>query len=182
MHNHITQTKETKNKHTWENSNHNNDKINTNANTVVINPFSHNNINSDTQTPSNSNMNANNNQQHHNHKQRINFIINNKYLIHPDIDIDRMDTNHLILFDKYESLLQLNKNNENNNIFYSIRSDLYFNDPNPIVSPVIDKGKIKHYKLTFQSIDIAKHFIAWFFHLKTIQANSKVHSLNHGTK
>ena len=170
----MVQIQEIQDKHTRnDNQQNNNDKIKINANTVVINPFPNNNNNDNNTMITNNNNNQkdsiNQNEDRINmlkHNQRINY----KHLIHPNIDFDRINIRKLILFDKYESLIQLNKDNNDNNIFYSIKTNLEFNDPKPIVSPIIEKGKVKHYKLTCQSIDIAKHFIAWFFHMKDYES------------
>lgn len=84
----------------------------------------------------NNNQNVPNHQQQQDrilmlkHDQLINYIINNKHLVHPNIDLDRMDTNEIILFDKYESIIQLNKDKKNNNIFYSIKTILILMIPN----------------------------------------------------
>lgn len=182
MYNHFYNQQNTKNKQSQEertdarnntyNSNGYNDRIKINANTVIINP--HVNKNENMCDKNNTNNNKKSKSMNiSNHKQRLNFIINNKYLVHPDINIDRLNSNELILFDKYESLLQLNEDNSNNNIFYSIKSNLTFNDPHTIITPIIKEGKIRHFKLTCQSIDITKHFITWFFHMKNYTGELK---------
>ena len=101
-----------------------------------------------------------------NHHQRVEYIINYKNLVNDEIALDRLNTNQLVLFDPNMSVIQLESNKQDHMVSFKLKSNLIFKDPNPIVIPIVEKGKLKRFKLCFESIDIAKHFIIWFFFIK----------------